>query len=428
MVRCRALTACTTVALMLIWGSGPEAGQGAPVSPEAGQGAAVSAERRRDAIARIWRDAESAPVPLLPGEVAWSLTLPNVPSAPGAMDDERVYIPLRQDLLVALRRETGTVAWVRTIDIATPIVVAGRKLFAVSRGRIRALDAATGVDLWSVPVEETVSAPLVWDSGWLIASTDAGDVLAFRAADGALIWRRALGAPSVHPAVPGGENALYLALSDGRVVALGLERGELRWEQGLPGTISQPATGRDRVFVGSTDNFFYALDADSGSLRWKWRNGGDVIGAAVDGDVVYLASLDNVIRAVNRGNGNQRWLQSTATRPVLPPRAFSGVVVLTGLMPAVTVLVGETGVVMGTHAPGNLIGPPLIDSAPRAFAVAIVTVTTEGAVQALRPVGVMFREAATVPLAMLPGRALSRERVVPPSVDARGPLEGPAGP
>jgi len=137
-----------------------------------------------------------------------------------------------------------------------------------------------------------------------------------------------------------------------------------------------------------------------------------VIGAAADGDVVYLASLDNVIRAVNRGNGNQRWLQSTGTRPVLPPRAFRGIVVLPGLMPAVTAFNGETGAVMGTHASGNLIGAPLVDPALEPFQVAMVTITREGVVEALRPAGVTFREAAIVPLAALPGRALRREAMV----------------
>ena len=170
--------------------------------------------------------------------------------------------PLRQDLLVALGRETGLVEWTRAIDTADPVVVGHATLFTVSRGRIRALDAATGADLWSVAVEGTITAPLVWDSGWLIAIAEPGDVLAFRAADGLLIWRRALGAPSPHPAVPGGDNALYVTLADGRVVALELEHGETLWEQTLPGILSEPAAARDRVFVGSTDNFFYALDAD----------------------------------------------------------------------------------------------------------------------------------------------------------------------
>jgi len=404
-----------TVALVAGWSA----------CPEARQGATVSAERRRDAIARMWRDAKPAPAPLLPAELAWTLTLPIVPSAPGAMDQDRVYIPLRQDLLIALGRETGLLEWTRAIDTAAPIVVGRSTLFTVSRGRILALDASTGEDVWSVEVEGAITAPLVWDSGWLIAIAEPGDVLAFRAADGLLIWRRALGSPSPHPAVPGSDNALYVTLADGRVVALELERGETLWAQTLPGTLSEPAAARDRVFVGSTDNFFYALDADTGSVTWKWRNGGDVIGAAADGDVVYLASLDNVIRAVNRGNGNQRWLKSTSTRPVLPPRAFSGIVVVPGLMPAFTAFIGDTGAVMGAHAPGNLVGGPLLDAALKPFQVAIVTITREGVVEALRPAGMMFREAATLPLTVVPGRMLNRERFAS-APDAGGPSSEPA--
>ena len=162
--------------------------------------------------------------------------------------------------------------------------------------------------------------------------------------------------------------------------------------------------------MGSTDNFFYALDADDGDLVWKWRNGGDVIGASTDGDIVYFASLDNMIRAVNRGNGNQRWHMSTNTRPVFPPRALSGIVVLPGLMPAVTAFVGKTGAVMGTLAAGNLVGAPLIDPAMKPFRVALVTITREGVVEALRPAGLMYREAALTPISVLPGRTIGRER------------------
>ena len=399
--RCCAVTVLATGALVVASGA----------CPEARQGAAVTAEQRREAIVRMWRDAEPPPAPLLAAERAWVLTLPIVPSAPGAMDQNRVYIPLRQDLLIALDRETGLLDWTRTVDTTSAVVVGPASLFVVSRGLIRALDAATGDDLWSARVDAAITAPLVVDSGWLIAIVEPGEVLAFRASDGALMWRRAVGAPSLHPVVPGGQNALYVTLTDGRVVALGLEHGEPLWEQTLPGTLSAPAVARDRVFVGSTDNFFYALDADDGSLAWKGRGGGDVIGAATDDDVVYFASLDNIIRAVNRGNGNQRWQKSTGTRPVLPPLAFRGIVVLPGLMPAVTVFLGKTGAVMGTHAPGNLVGAPMVDPALRPFRVALVTITREGVVEALRPTAVTFRETALTPISALPGRRVARERL-----------------
>ena len=399
--RCCALCALST--LLLLLGSG--------FCPDAVAAQATPAQRR-DELMRMFRQTKVVPAPIVSAEVAWTIKLANPPSAPGVIDDTHVYIPLRQGLLVALHRETGLLAWLRPIETTAPAAIGGGRVFAVSAGAIWALDAATGEYLWSTPVDATLTAPLIWDSGWLIAPLDTGEVLAFRAADGRLVWRRSVGAPSVHPAVPGGRNALYLALSDGRVVSLALETGEILWERKLPGMLSPPAVARERVFVGSTDNFFYAFDADTGRDEWKWRNGGDVIGAASDGDLVYFASLDNMIRAVNRGNGNQRWRKPTGTRPVLPPHAFRGIVVLPGLMPAITVFVGETGAVLGTHvAQGDLVGPPLVDPAPKPFSVAFITVTREGLVEALRPTAMMFREPAAVAVTALPGRPLGRDRM-----------------
>jgi hypothetical protein len=288
----------------------------------------------------------------------------------------------------------------------------GGDLLLMTTAGLRAIDAATGYERWLVPMAERVTAPLVWADGRVLLAVELGELRGIRSLDGTLIWRRPLGGMMGHPAAVDASGRVYVTLSTGRVLALAADTGELLWERQLPGMLSPPAVARDRVFVGSTDNFFYALDAETGRDEWKWRNGGDVIGAAADGEIVYFASLDNMLRAVNRGNGNQRWRKPTGTRPVLPPHAFRGVVLVPGLMPAITVFVGETGAVMGTHAaPGDLAGPPLVDPHLRPFRVALVTVTREGVVDAFRPAELMFREAAAAPVSALPGRALGRERV-----------------
>lgn len=373
-----------------------------------------TARQRYDAIVRSFRDMAEKPLPtpLLPAEPAWSLTLDASVSTASVMDGDHVYVALREYTLVALHRESGIVAWIWAGDTVLSMAAGGGDLFLVTTGGVRALDAATGYERWAVPVGAPVTAPLIWAHDRVIVAVEPGDLLGIRALDGRLVWRQSLGAATIHPAVAGGPAALYLSLSDGRVVAVTRDAGERLWERQLPGTLSPPAVARDRVFVGSTDNFFYALDAATGRDEWKWRNGGDVIGTAVDGETVYFASLDNILRAVNRGNGNQRWRKPTGTRPVLPPYAFRGIVVVPGLMPALTVFVGETGTVLGTHAaPGDLAGPPLVDPAVRPFRVAFVTVTREGLVDAFRPAELMFRETAAVPVSALPGRGLARERM-----------------
>jgi outer membrane protein assembly factor BamB len=407
----RTTTSCvlrtiTAIYVAVAWGFCPELILGAQTTPAG----------RYDAIARMLRDAKRTAPAFVPFEQAWMRTLPSAPAAGGVLDDARLYVPLREHMLVALGRETGRVEWMRDVEVTLPPAVGDSSVFLVVGQTLRALDAASGVDRWSVALDTAVDAPLVWESGWLFTLAESGDVLAFRASDGTLIWRRSIGGTSAHPPVAGDRNTLFIATADGRVVALALDTGAPLWERALAGTLSPPAVAKDRLLVGSSDNFLYALDPLTGRDLWKWRNGGDVIGVAVDGDVVYFASLDNMIRAVNRGNGNQRWRKPTGTRPVLPPQAFRGVVVLPGVMPGITVFVGETGASMGMHTPaGALIGPPLIDPTVKPFRVSCVTITREGVVEALRPVALMFRESsAPGPVAALPGRPLAREPAINP--------------
>jgi outer membrane protein assembly factor BamB len=386
-----------------IWGACPH---------EARAGQTTERPRRREDPFARFRKLDPQPAPLLGAEPAWRLTLAAPPSAGGVMDDSRVYVPLRDMGLAAIDRETGRLAWFRALTSAFAPVVHDGALFVASTAGLEALDAATGADRWTVPLHTPVNAPLLWDTGWLIAIVEPSDVVAFRASDGRMIWRRPLGSPSAFAPVPGGDGALFFSLMDGRVIALSLSDGTPLWERTLPGTLSEPAVSENHVFVGSTDNTFYALDAGSGELDWRWRGGGDVIGASVDGDSVYFASLDNVIRAVNRGNGNQRWKKETGTRPIFPPQAFGGVVALPGLSPAMTVFVGKTGVLQGTYGvPGNVIGPPLIDTRLKPFRVTFVAITRDGVVEAARSTGLIFSEPLAVPLAPLPGRPLVRDRL-----------------
>lgn len=327
------------------------------------------------------------------------------------MDDERVYVPLRDASLVALNRETGATEWVESVQVTAAPVADGHRVYVATGRSIQALNATSGRVLWSAAVPGAVTAPLALDSDWLLAVVEPGEVLALRRTDGQVAWHRSLGAGSTHAMASSGEGAIYLSLSDNRLVAVSRSTGELLWEQRLPGTISEPAAASDRVFVGSTDNVLYAF-RPNGALAWKWRNGGDVIGVTVDNETVYITSLDNIVRAVNRGNGNQRWRRSTVTRPTFPPRAYGGTLVLSGIKPAVTSFVGSTGQDQGTFtAGGELVGPPLVDAALRPFRVGLVTITREGVVEALRPRGLMYREAPLTPLRALPGRVLARDRI-----------------
>jgi outer membrane protein assembly factor BamB len=389
-----------------------------------GRGVCLGAEPKKKIL--------PTPLPLLPVEQVWITTLDATPAAGGAMDDERVYIPMQPEVIQALRRDTGAKVWTRDIETAWPPLLVNGVLYVAASDEIHALDPATGDQKWRVPFEHPMIAPLsavpgsgIGDPGSAIKSADLligvfekGIVIAFAAEDGRMLWSHELGAASRFAAVSDGTRAFF-ALDDSRVVALNVLDGTRAWERTLEGMLNEPSVARDRVFVGSNNNFLYALDNENGRLAWRWRAGGDVVGVSADSKGgAYYVSLDNVLRAVNRGNGNQRWIKEIPTRPFLPPRTFGDgvvseeIVVLTGITSEINAFAAKTGAVAGMYMPpSDIQGAPLIDPALKPYRVAMVVITRNGFAIGLRPSAMMLPEPLNTPFTTdLPGRKLERER------------------
>jgi outer membrane protein assembly factor BamB len=358
------------------------------------------------------------PLPLLPVEQAWIVTLDALPSAGGAMDAERVYIPIQPEQVQALSRATGAKIWRREIETTWPPLLLNEVLYVAASDEIHALDAETGAQKWRAPFENSMIAPLASAGDLLIGVFDKGTVVAFAAADGRMVWTRELGAPSHYAAVSNGLR-IFFALADSRVVALNLVDGAPAWEQKLEGMLNQPSVARDRLFVGSNNNYLFALDDERGRLAWKWRTGGDVIGVSADTKGgAYYASLDNVLRGVNRSNGNQRWIKEIPTRPILPPQTlgdgmtYEELVLVAGVS-EIDAFAAKTGTAAGTYVPpSDIQGAPLIDPALEPYTVAMVVITRDGRALGLRPVAMMLAEPLNRPFTELPGRRLERERLV----------------
>lgn len=333
------------------------------------------------------------------------------------MDSARVYVPVESKQVLALHRETGRVAWLADVESAWPPVAMGAMVFVAANDAVHALDAATGRARWRTPIDRPAIAPMGYADGTLIVPISSNEIVALKTGDGQLMWKHALGAPLRPSAMIAAPGAVYVSLEGSRVVSLSVADGRRLWERTLAGALTIPALAKDLVIVGS-NKAFYALRSDSGAIKWTWPTSGTAVGAAADEDLVFLTALDNTLKAVGRANGNQSWRRTVDTRPIGPPRAFDGVVVVAGLSPTLSTFNARTGEPEATYdAEAELEGPPLIDPILRAFAVAMVVVTRDGQVIGLRPQAMMFRESPNEPLTVLPGRPLTRE----PAPDAARP-------
>jgi outer membrane protein assembly factor BamB len=236
-----------------------------------------------------------------------------------------------------------------------------------TNGALLSLDPAAGKVQWTTPQSGAVDQ-IVDRAGWVIAS--AGSALgAFRAADGSPIWQEVLGAAVVGaPAIDG--DAVFVVLSDGKLLRLSILTGETTWTMQLDGRSSSPFAANERVYVSLSDGHFEAFRQQNGHLLWWCQFSGPSIGAAIsDTQHVYVALEDNTIRALDRYVGNQRWQAQLTERPASGPLLAAADV----LLPSVN---GEIGIAerKDGHVVARIAPPPapadVPGAAPRLIAVA----------------------------------------------------------
>jgi outer membrane protein assembly factor BamB len=281
--------------------------------------------------AQTARPAAETPLSLFPIRTVWTLPLNNQLIAPPAYFESHAYFAIEGDRLVAYELERGTQEWIVPAHPVFEPAVGDGLLFLVQPTSLTALHSKDGTVAWQLPPAGELSVRPVWDNGWLVLVTRAGEVLAFRAIDGHLVWRRDLGS-AAHADPSFAADRVYVALEDGRIVALRVDTGDVAWEHRLAG----PATGLlaldDRLYAGSTDNFFYALHTADGKFAWRWRTGADLVGTpVVDDRNVYFVSLDNVLRALSRKTGVQQWVRLLPLRPTRGPLNVDRTLVISGV-------------------------------------------------------------------------------------------------
>jgi outer membrane protein assembly factor BamB len=303
----------------------------------------------------VWQ-APATPPPVS-FDARWVASFDTPPAATPGFDATTAYVPLKGGQLVAVDLDRGTVRW--RLDVATAFTPATGDglVFTASDQAIEARDAATGASRWRAPLPGGVAAPLYWDTGWLLASTTAGDLAAFRATDGTLVWRRQLGAPLISAPGPALDR-LFLPLADNRLIAVRLANGETVWE-------------------------LISVSVTRGSERWKWRLGGDMAGVpTADDKRIYFASRDNIVRALDRKSGNLKWKADLASRPAGGPLRLNDLLVMPLVSSQIVGFDPASGKPTVTATAAGEIGvQPYVRLAVRQTSPQLITVRREGQLQ-----------------------------------------------
>ena len=210
-------------------------------------------------------------------------------------------------------------------------VVHNSKVYTLDRkGEVTAFSASGGGVVWRTSLkpddakaELGFGGGLAAEGGRLFAATGYGRMIALDAENGKPIWSRTLGVPiRTSPTAVGGR--VFVVNSESQLFALSAEDGKDLWtSRGLPEGASllsnvSPAVVGNMLVVSFSSGEVTALDPASGATKWTDSVSGGAIGNAIanigdtarpviDGDIVFAASASGRIIATAVKNGERVW-------------------------------------------------------------------------------------------------------------------------
>ena len=214
-------------------------------------------------------------------------------------------------------------------------VINGDVIYAASAdGQLKAFDRARGKTLWKADLDTPLSGGVGVYENTLFLGTSDGFVLKVDANSGDLQWSTRLRGEVLSP--PQGNGSVVVAQTyDGKLQGLDFNSGEIIWtyDSNVPvltvrGT-SVPILRNNVVYAGFANGRVLAFDALTGAIAWEVRvaisQGRSEIERIVDvdgtmelaGNELYAASYQGRVVAIDVVNGRKNWQQDVSS--------FSGV-------------------------------------------------------------------------------------------------------
>jgi outer membrane protein assembly factor BamB len=233
-----------------------------------------------------------------------------------------VFVGTANGVLIALQEDTGKEVWRAHLSsemLSAAQVGDGVVVAQTIDGRVVGLERASGALRWqyneSVPplTLRTSAAPLL-DNGVAYIAFPSGKVVALDASNGLQLWEQQVTLPEGRteleriidfdgkPLLVGSD--LYLADYQGRAVMLDKAKGTIQWSEKIS-TASQLAYGDGNLYVTQSDDTVVALKMATG--RRLWENSQlarrQLTAPAVIGDYVAVADFDGYVHLLNQSDG-----------------------------------------------------------------------------------------------------------------------------
>jgi outer membrane protein assembly factor BamB len=212
--------------------------------------------------------------------------------------------PFRNEMM-GRNSHSGDTRWISPIkDVSSGSIILNKRLIVGSGdGLLKALEPATGRELWSLELEGKPVAPPSCNGTLIIQPTDRGYVYAVSSDSGKVVFKTALQAPCLSAAVCG--ERIWIGDVSGRMYALNPGDGRIEWQKELDGPIwCPPAVAGNRVYAVHSGGRLFALDAATGRELWSYT-AVDVIRAAplVVGECTVIGTLTGKVVTLRSADG-----------------------------------------------------------------------------------------------------------------------------
>jgi eukaryotic-like serine/threonine-protein kinase len=184
----------------------------------------------------------------------------------------------------------------------------GTAYFGLASGKVYAVNAETGKDLWFFPAARDVwAAPLVVSDTVYVTSLDH-NVYALDRQSGALKWKQDMGA-AVAGEASFDQGMLFVGTFGNRMAALDAATGAERWSFTAKNWVwSGPEVGKGVLYLTDVSGNVFAVDEATGQQIWTVKPGGEMRARpTLAGDNLYMGDHDGHLFALNPADGSDRW-------------------------------------------------------------------------------------------------------------------------
>jgi outer membrane protein assembly factor BamB len=205
------------------------------------------------------------------GKPKWKINTEAEVSSGVNFIENLVLFGTADETLHAVTQDDGKPRWTFQVAggpvLGTPAVAGGKTFAAGCDSTLHVIDAATGKETGSVPLEGQTGASAAVSGGRLVIGTMTNDVIAVDLDKPAIAWtfRPSKRSQPFFASAALTDTLAVTGSRDKRVYALDRGTGKEVWSFATDGKIdSSPVISGGRVYVGSHDGNLYVLDLSNG--------------------------------------------------------------------------------------------------------------------------------------------------------------------